>query len=128
MLTRKGIVSLLEEAGIEVAAEAPDAKALLRHMRHVRPDAAIVDIRMPPTHTDEGLVAAQAIRSEHLDVGVLLLSHHVEPSYRSCCLQSASSQSRAPGDQAKRKILGENLAKLHGIDVEAKKAELGVPG
>ena len=50
-------------------------------MRLARPDAAIVDIRMPPTHTDEGLVAAQAIRAEHPDVGVLVLSQYVEPSY-----------------------------------------------
>jgi DNA-binding NarL/FixJ family response regulator len=81
ILTRRGIVSLLEEAGIEVAAEAPDAEALLRDVRRSRPDVAIVDIRMPPTHTDEGLVAAQAIQSEHPEIGVLLLSHHVEPSY-----------------------------------------------
>jgi DNA-binding NarL/FixJ family response regulator len=50
-------------------------------VQHAKPDAAIVDIRMPPTHTDEGLVAAQRIRSEHPDVGVLLLSQYVEPSY-----------------------------------------------
>jgi DNA-binding NarL/FixJ family response regulator len=81
MLTREGIVRLLDEAGIDVVAQAEDADALLRHVRLARPDAAIVDIRMPPTHTDEGLVAAQAIRSEHPDVGVLVLSQYVEPSY-----------------------------------------------
>ena len=81
MLTRQGIVRLLAEAGVDVVAEAEDAESLLRHVRLARPDAAIVDIRMPPTHTDEGLVAAQAIRAEHPDVGVLVLSQYVEPSY-----------------------------------------------
>jgi len=81
MLTREGIVRLLRDAEIEVVAEAEDAEALLRHVRNARPDVAIVDIRMPPTHTDEGLVAAQQIRSEYPDVGVLVLSQYVEPSY-----------------------------------------------
>jgi DNA-binding NarL/FixJ family response regulator len=81
MLTREGIVRLLEDAGVEVAAEAEDAEGLLREVRLKRPDAAIADIRMPPTHTDEGLVAAQRIRAEHPDVAVLVLSEYVEPSY-----------------------------------------------
>jgi DNA-binding NarL/FixJ family response regulator len=81
MLTREGIVRLLRDADVDVVAEAEDAEALLRHVRLARPDAAIVDIRMPPTHTDEGLVAATAIREEHPGVGVLLLSQYVEPSY-----------------------------------------------
>ncbi len=81
MLTRQGIVHLLREAGIEVVAEAEDAKALLREVRLARPDVALVDIRMPPTHTDEGLVAAQTIRAEQPQVGVLVLSQYVEPSY-----------------------------------------------
>jgi DNA-binding NarL/FixJ family response regulator len=81
MLTREGIVRLLKDAGIDVVAEAEDAEGLLRHVRLRRPDAAIVDIRMPPTHTDEGLVATQRIRSEHPEIGVLLLSQYIEPSY-----------------------------------------------
>ena len=81
LLTRKGIVHLLEDAGVEVIAEAGDADELLRKVRLDPPDVAVVDIRMPPTHTDEGLVAAQSIRSEHPDVGVLVLSQYVEPSY-----------------------------------------------
>jgi DNA-binding NarL/FixJ family response regulator len=81
MLTRQGIVRLLRDAGIDVVAEAEDAVGLLRLVREAQPDAAIVDIRMPPTHTDEGLIAAQAIRSEHPEVGVLVLSQYVEPSY-----------------------------------------------
>ena len=82
MLTREGIVRLLQDAGIEVVAQAEDADTLMRHVRLERPDAAIVDIRMPPTHTDEGLRAAQSIRTEHADVGVLLLSHYVEQATR----------------------------------------------
>jgi len=81
MLTREGIVRLLRDAQIEVVAEAADAEALLRQVRNARPDVAIVDIRMPPTHTDEGLVAAQQIRAEYPQVGVLVLSQYVEPSY-----------------------------------------------
>jgi DNA-binding NarL/FixJ family response regulator len=81
MLTREGIVRLLGDAGIDVVAEAEDAEGLLRHVRLKRPDAAIVDIRMPPTHTDEGLAATQRIRTEHPEVGVLVLSQYVEPSY-----------------------------------------------
>jgi DNA-binding NarL/FixJ family response regulator len=81
MLTREGIVRLLEDAGIEVVAQAQDAESLLREVRLKQPDAAVVDIRMPPTHTDEGLVATQRIRTDHPGVGVLLLSQYVEPSY-----------------------------------------------
>ena len=65
MLTREGIVRMLRDAGIDVVAQAGDAEALLREVRQARPDVAIVDIKMPPTHTDEGLVAAQAIRADH---------------------------------------------------------------
>ena len=87
LLTREGIVRLLRDAGIEVVAEAEDAAALLRHVRLVRPDVALVDIRMPPTHTDEGLVAAHTIRAKHPQVGVLVLSQYVEPSYAMRLLQ-----------------------------------------
>ena len=81
MLTREGIVRLLEEAGIEVVGQAGDASSLVRLVRGTRPDAAIVDIRMPPTHTDEGLVAASMIRTELPEVAVLILSQYIEPSY-----------------------------------------------
>jgi DNA-binding NarL/FixJ family response regulator len=81
MLTREGIAHLLEDAGIDVVAQAEDAEALLREVRLKRPDAVIADIRMPPSHTDEGLVAAHRIRTEHPDVAVLVLSQYVEPSY-----------------------------------------------
>jgi DNA-binding NarL/FixJ family response regulator len=81
MLTREGITRLLTDAGVDVVGQVGDAAALLRAVRMTQPDAAIVDIRMPPTHTDEGLVAAQQIRAEHPDTGVLILSQYIEPQY-----------------------------------------------
>jgi DNA-binding NarL/FixJ family response regulator len=81
MLTREGIVHLLDGAGIDVVGQAEDADELLREVRLKQPDAAIVDIRMPPTHTDEGLVATQRIRADHPAIGVLVLSQYIEPSY-----------------------------------------------
>lgn len=81
MLTREGIVHVLDAAGAEVVAQVEDAAKLLDQVRLLQPDVAVVDIRMPPTHTDEGLVAAQRIRAEHPDVGVLVLSQYLEPSY-----------------------------------------------
>ena len=87
MITREGLVRLLREAGVEVVAETQDAEELLRKVGSTRPDAAIVDIRMPPTNTDEGLVAAKAIRAQHPDVAVLILSSYIEPSYAMQLLQ-----------------------------------------
>jgi DNA-binding NarL/FixJ family response regulator len=87
MITREGLVRLLQEAGVEVVAEAQDGDELLRKVATTRPDAAIVDIRMPPTNTDEGLVAANAIRSQHPDVAVLILSSYIEPRYAMQLLQ-----------------------------------------
>jgi DNA-binding NarL/FixJ family response regulator len=80
-LLREGLARLLIEAGIDVVGKAGTATELMRRVSLTRPDVAIVDIRMPPTHTDEGLVAAQQIRSEHPTVGVLVLSHYVESRY-----------------------------------------------
>jgi DNA-binding NarL/FixJ family response regulator len=87
MLTRQGLVRLLGEAGVDVVAEAEDAKDLARLVRSTLPDVVVVDIRMPPTYTDEGLVAAQAIRAEHPEIGVLVLSQYVEPRYAMLLLQ-----------------------------------------
>ena len=81
MIVREGLSRLLTDAGIEVLAEAHDGDSLLQAVRREHPEVAIVDIRMPPTHTDEGLVAAQAIRAEHPEVAVLILSEYVEASY-----------------------------------------------
>ncbi len=79
MLLREGLGRLLTDAGVEVAGKAANVAELMRAVR--LGDVAIVDIRMPPTHTEEGLVAAQEIRAEHPDVGVLVLSHHLESIY-----------------------------------------------
>jgi DNA-binding NarL/FixJ family response regulator len=78
LLVRAGIAALLREGGIEVAGEAGGAEDLLREVAEHAPDVAIVDIRMPPTHTDEGLVAASEIRARHPDVAIVILSQHVE--------------------------------------------------
>ncbi|MYW63388.1 response regulator [Streptomyces sp. SID8379] len=77
-LLRQGIVRLLTDEGIEVAADCGDTAPLLALVAEHTPDAVLLDIRMPPTHTDEGLVAAAAIRSAHPGTGVLLLSQYVE--------------------------------------------------
>ena len=79
VLLREGTARLLAEAGFDVVAQAGDADELLLRVRSYKPDIAIVDIRMPPTHTDEGVRAAERIREEHPDVAVLLLSQVVEP-------------------------------------------------
>ena len=82
LLLREGIARLLVEAGFDVVAQAGDAEALLAAVREHVPDVAIVDIRMPPTHTDEGLRAAEAIRAEHgTKVGILVLSQYVETTF-----------------------------------------------
>jgi DNA-binding NarL/FixJ family response regulator len=80
-LLREGVVRLLEEAGFEVVGQAGDGEELLRKVRAHKPDVAVVDVRMPPTHTDEGLRAAREIRSELPDIGVLVLSQYVEVAY-----------------------------------------------
>jgi DNA-binding NarL/FixJ family response regulator len=80
-LLREGIVRLLEESGIEVVGQAGDAEDLMRKVRAHKPDVAIVDVRMPPTHTDEGLRAAREIRAELPEVSVLVLSQYVEVAY-----------------------------------------------
>ena len=81
VLLREGIARLLEESGFEVAAQAGDAEDLLRKVGAHKPDVAVVDVRMPPSHTDEGLRAAHQIRADHPGVGVLVLSQYVEEAY-----------------------------------------------
>jgi DNA-binding NarL/FixJ family response regulator len=80
-LLREGVAHVLAESGIEVVAQVGDATALLGAIERTRPDLAIVDVRMPPTQTDEGARAAVEIRSRHPDVGVLLLSQVIEAQY-----------------------------------------------
>jgi DNA-binding NarL/FixJ family response regulator len=81
MLLREGTARLLEGAGLDVVGKVDDAQKLLRIVASEHPDVAIVDIRMRPTFTDEGLIAAEAIRASHPDVGVLVLSQYLESSY-----------------------------------------------
>jgi DNA-binding NarL/FixJ family response regulator len=81
VLLREGIVRLLDEWGFEVVGQAGDADDLLRKVGAHKPDVAIVDIRMPPTNTDDGLRAALEIRSRHPETGVLVLSQYVEEGY-----------------------------------------------
>ncbi len=80
-LLREGLARLLGEAGVEVVGTAATAPETLRSVALTRPDVAIVDIRMPPGHADDGLVAAQEIRRAHPSIGVLVLSHHLESRY-----------------------------------------------
>ncbi len=87
VLLREGLERLLTEAGFAVVGKAATPDELLRHVELTRPDVAIVDIKMPPTHTDEGLVAAQEIRGSHPGVGVLVLSHYLESRYATRLLQ-----------------------------------------
>jgi DNA-binding NarL/FixJ family response regulator len=81
VLLREGLARLLEEYGFEVAGQAGDAEDLLRKVGAHKPDVAVVDVRMPPTHTDEGLRAAHRIRTDYPGTGVLVLSQYVEEAY-----------------------------------------------
>ncbi len=81
VLLREGVARLLEDSGFEVVGRAGDAEDLLRKVRAHKPDVAIVDIKMPPSHTDEGLRAAQSIRAELPKTAVLVLSQYVEEDY-----------------------------------------------
>lgn len=81
VLLREGVARLLGDAGFDVVAQAGDADDLLRKVGAHRPDVAVVDVRMPPTNTDDGLRAALQIRAERPDTGVLVLSQYVEEAY-----------------------------------------------
>ena len=90
VLLREGAVRILQEAGIDVVGQAGDADDLLRKVRAHKPDVAIVDIRMPPTNVDEGLVAAETLRAELPEIGVLVLSQYVEESYAQRLMSSGT--------------------------------------
>jgi len=81
VLLREGLCRLLEESGFDVVGQAGDAEDLMRKVGAHKPDVAVVDVRMPPTHTDEGLRAAHRIRSEQPSTAVLVLSQYVEEAY-----------------------------------------------
>jgi DNA-binding NarL/FixJ family response regulator len=90
VLLREGIASLLEKAGFEIVGQSDTAEDLLLKVRSYRPDVVVVDIRMPPTHTDEGLRAAKEIRQQHPSTGVLVLSQYVEEGYALELLQESA--------------------------------------
>jgi DNA-binding NarL/FixJ family response regulator len=91
VLFREGLARVLEAAGIHVAGQVGDAEQLLARVRADPPDTAVVDIRMPPTHTREGLDAALRIHAEHPRVGVLVLSQYVEPHHAVQLLEDGTS-------------------------------------
>jgi DNA-binding NarL/FixJ family response regulator len=107
VLFREGLVRLLADAGFDVLAQVGDARALLDRVAQDPPDAVVVDIRMPPTHTTEGLDAARALRDSHPGVGVLVLSAHVEPHY---ALQLIEDGTRGAGYLLKERVA--DLAEL----------------
>lgn len=90
VLLREGLVRILTEKGFEVVAEVSDARGLLSAVAQQLPEVVIVDVRMPPTFTDEGLVAAAQIRTSHPLVGVMVLSHHVETEQAVRLLESGN--------------------------------------
>jgi DNA-binding NarL/FixJ family response regulator len=87
LIAREGIVHLLRESGVDVVGQAEDGSQLLDSVVRHRPDAVVVDIRMPPTHTDEGLVAAGMIRQAYPATAVVVLSQYVQPTYAIRLLQ-----------------------------------------
>jgi class 3 adenylate cyclase/DNA-binding NarL/FixJ family response regulator len=89
VLLREGIARVLEDANIEVVGQAGDPQGLLRLVAELRPDVAIVDVRMPPTHTTEGLDAAKTLREAYRGIGVLVLSQEVEPGYAGKLLEAS---------------------------------------
>src|SRR5262249_38907561 len=92
-LLREGLARLLAEAGFEVTGKAGDAAGLMRLVDARRPDVVLTAIRMPPGPSDEGLVAAEQIRLRHPEIGVLVLSHHVDSRYAMRLIQSFPQRS-----------------------------------
>ena len=102
-LLREGVSRILESAGIEVVGKAADAEDLMRKVRAHKPDVAIVDIRMPPDNTDDGLRAAVAIRAELPDTGVLVLSQYVEEEYAVELVAASAERGRLPPEGSGRR-------------------------
>ena len=91
VLLRDGLTRMLTDGGFEVVAAVPDAEQLLKAVARHQPDLAVIDVRMPPTHTDEGIRAALVIRRQYPDVALLVLSQYVEESYATDLLSAATS-------------------------------------
>ncbi len=91
-LIREGLIRLLREAGFDIIAQATDAEELMNRVHADPPDVVIVDIRMPPTHTDEGIRAAWEIRADHPQVGVLVLSQYASTTYALKLLSKGSER------------------------------------
>ena len=103
-LLRAGLAELLRQEEIDVVGQAADVPHLLRLVRDTRPDVAVLDVRMPPTHTVEGLEAAKQIRADHGDaVGILVLSHHLETRY---ALDLLADGAHGVGYLLKDRVLG----------------------
>jgi len=102
VLLREGLARVLTEGGFEVVAQAGDAEDLVEAVRRWKPDVAVVDVRMPPTQTDEGSRAAREIRAEHPELGILLLSQAVEATH---ALALASDQPEGFGYLLKDRVL-----------------------
>ena len=103
-LLRAGIERILTDAGHEVVAGVPDATNLLRLVNEKRPDLAIVDVRMPPTFTDEGIRAAALLRSQNPESPVLVLSHYVEERYAADLISSDTGPPRGFGYLLKDRV------------------------
>ena len=99
VLLREGIASLLTDKGFEIVGQSGTAEDLLLKVRSYNPDIAIVDIKMPPTHTDEGLRAAKEIREKYPDTAVLVLSQYVEEGYALELLQDEHRRRRLPPER-----------------------------
>src|SRR5246127_6022860 len=117
VILREGLARLLQEAGFEVVGLAADATELLDLVEHAHQDVAIVDIRMPPTHTDEGLRAAKAIREAHPTIGILVLSQHVHARYAVELLSS--------GTDGVGYLLKERVADLDELSASARRVGQG---
>ena len=100
-LLREGMVALLREHGIDVVAQVQDGDGLLRAVAGHRPDLAIVDVRMPPTYTEEGLRAALEARRRQPELAVLILSQYVEPTYAAELIAESGARRRLPAEGAR---------------------------
>jgi DNA-binding NarL/FixJ family response regulator len=117
LILREGLARLLTESGFEIAGLAADADELVALVARERPDVAIVDIRMPPTHTDEGLRAVKEIRARAPDMGILVLSQHVRASY---ALELLSGGSEGVGY-----LLKERVSDLHELSASVERVAHG---